>query len=205
MSEKNTVDFWFDPICPWCWITSRWIVDVEKIRDIEVNWHPFSLSTLNKGRDLPEDYRAAMDRSWAPARVAAAVAQKFPGTVGEFYTALGTEIHHNENKTNDYKDALVAALETVELPAELVDAGFSDEYDQALVDSNAAALDLVGDDVGVPIIALNGSSFFGPVISPAPQGEEAGKIFDAAVALASYPGFFELKRSRTVEPIFNKN
>lgn len=204
MAEKNTVDFWFDPICPWCWITSRWIVDVEKIRDITVNWHPFSLATLNKNRDLPADYRQHMDESWAPARVAIAVAQQYPDQLGQFYTALGEEIHHRQNKANQYQDAIATALKALDLPEQLLEAGKGTDFDQALLESNAAALKLVGDDVGVPIIALNGTAFFGPVMSPAPEGEEAGKVFDAAVALASYPGFFELKRSRTVGPIFKK-
>lgn len=203
MAEKNTVDFWFDPICPWCWMTSRWILDIEKIRDIEVNWRPFSLPLLNKGRDLPKSYQKHMDESWAPARVAMAVADKHPEKLGEFYTAIGEEIHHNDNKSNDHKDAIAIALKNVDLPAELAEYGENDQYDAKLEESIKDAQKLVGDDVGVPVVAFNGTAFFGPVFSPAPQGEEAGKVFDAAVALASYPGFFELKRSRNVGPIFN--
>lgn len=203
MTEKNTVDFWFDPTCPWCWMTSRWILDVEKIREIQVNWRPFSLSILNKGRDLSESYQKHMDESWAPARVAMAVAEKHPEKLGDFYTAIGEEIHHNENKNNEYKDAIALALKNVDLPAELAEAGETDEFDSQLEASIKDAQKLVGDDVGVPIVAFNGTAFFGPVFSPAPQGEEAGKVFDAAVTLASYPGFFELKRSRNVGPIFN--
>ena len=168
------VDFWFDPICPWCWITSRWIGEVQKVRDIEVTWRPFSLSMHNQGRDLP------------------------------LYDALGEQIHHNGNKADSYRDAIVKALEEVNLPADLADVAFTDKYDEQMRASLDLALETVGGtDVGVPLISINGTAFFGPVISPSPAGEEAGKLFDGALALASYPGFFELKRPRTVGPIFH--
>ena len=157
------VDFWFDPICPWCWITSRWIGEVQKVRNIEVTWRPFSLSMHNQGRDLPADYQA-----------------------------------------DSYRDAIVKALEEVNLPAELADVAFTDQYDEQMRASLDLALKTVGGtDIGVPLISINGTAFFGPVISPSPAGEEAGKLFDGALALASYPGFFELKRPRTVGPIFH--
>lgn len=203
---KDTVDFWFDPTCPWCWMTSRWIKDVEKIRDISVTWHPFSLSVLNEGRDLPAGYRAHMEEAWGPARVVTAVAQQYgQAEVDALYTALGEEIHHRENKGGGhYADAIAAALRATGLPAELAEAAQSQEFDEPMRASTREGLDAAGgDDIGVPLMSINGVTFFGPVMSPAPTGEEAGKVFDAAVTLAAYPGFYEIKRPRNVGPIFN--
>jgi len=195
----TTVDFWFDPICPWCWITSRWIGEVQKVRDIQVRWHPFSLSVLNEGRDLDPGYRAMMDNAWGPPQLPGMRALK------PLYDALGEQIHHQKNTAqgDKYLPAIEAALAEAKLPAELVNYATTDEYDEPLRASVAQALEKVGDDVGVPLIAIDGVAFFGPVLSPSPRGEEAGKVFDGAVALASYPGFFELKRTRTVGPIFH--
>ena len=179
----TTVDFWFDPICPWCWITSRWIGEVQKVRDIQVRWHPFSLSVLNEGRDLDPGYRAMMDNAWGPARVVAAAAQLHGNdALKPLYDALGEQIHHQKNTAqgDKYLPAIEAALAEAKLPAELVNYATTDEYDEPLRASVAQALEKVGDDVGVPLIAIDG-----------------------AVALASYPGFFELKRTRTVGPIFH--
>lgn len=203
---ENKVEFWFDPTCPWCWMTSRWIKDVEAIRDVEVKWNPFSLAVLNEGRDLDPGYRKHIDNTWGPARVATAVAEQYgQAKVDEFYTALGEEIHHKKNKQGTYfEKAIEVALAQVGLPAELAKVAFSEDYDEAMRASTRAGLDAAGgDDIGVPLMSINGVTFFGPVMSPAPTGEEAGKVFDGAVALASYPGFFELKRPRNVGPIFN--
>lgn len=203
---ENKVEFWFDPTCPWCWMTSRWIKDVEAIRDIEVKWNPFSLAVLNEGRDLDPGYRKHIDNTWGPARVATAVVEQYgQAKVDEFYTALGEEIHHKKNKQGTYfEQAIEAALATTGLPAELAEVAFTEDYDEAMRASTRAGLDAAGgDDIGVPLMSINGVTFFGPVMSPAPTGEEAGKVFDGAVALASYPGFFELKRPRNVGPIFN--
>lgn len=206
MTEK--VEYWFDPICPWAWMTSRWMTEVEGIRDVEVIWNPFSLSILNEGKDIPADYRAHMDRSRGPARVAMAVREtQGQEKVKAFYDAVGTAIHPENTGERDeakrYREAIERALAETGLPAELVEEAEKDTYDEALRASNARALKLVGDDVGVPIIALEGAAFFGPVMSPAPKGEEAGKVWDGALALASYEGFFELKRSRTRGPQFD--
>lgn len=202
---ENKVDFWFDPTCPWCWMTSRWIKEVQRQRDIEVTWHPFSLSVLNEDRDLPADYQVHMEKAWGPARVITAIAQRYSQTeVDALYTALGEEIHHQQNKGGElYADAILKSLEAVGLPTELAQVAFSEEFDEQMRDSTRAGLDAAGgDDVGVPLMSINGVTFFGPVMSPAPTGEEATKVFDGAVALASYPGFFEIKRPRTVGPIF---
>lgn len=199
MSTK--VEFWFDPGCPWAWMTSRWMGEVAKARGLDVTWSLLSLSVLNEGRDLPEDYQALMDRSWGPARVVAATAQTHGNdAVKALYDALGERIHH---QGRDDLDAIITeALEEAGLPAELADTAGVEDYDPGMRESTQRALDLVGDDVGVPVIAIDGVAFFGPVVSPAPKGEEALKLWDGCVAVASVPGFFELKRSRDVGPIF---
>lgn len=202
----TAIDFWFDPICPWCWITSRWIGEVQKVRDIQVRWRPFSLGVLNEGRDLKTGYRAMLDNGWGPARVVVAAGELYGDAVLKpLYDALGKQIHHMKNATvgDRFLPAIKTALDEANLPANLIKYATTDELEAPLRASVAEALKMAGDDVGVPLIAIDGIAFFGPVLSPAPSGEEAGKIFDGAVALASYPGFFELKRSRTAGPIFH--
>lgn len=198
----NKADFWFDPACPFAWITSRWIGEVEQVRGIETEWHVMSLSVLNEGRDLPEDYRALMGQSWGPVRVIIA-AQELHGSeyVKPLYDAMGEEIHHEGNK--DRPSVIRKALAEVGLPAELARFADSDEYDAQLRASHEAGISLVGQDVGTPVVAFNGTAFFGPVLTRIPRGEDAGKLWDATVALAGFPHFFELKRSRTESPEFN--
>jgi 2-hydroxychromene-2-carboxylate isomerase len=198
----NKADFWFDPVCPFAWITSRWIGEVEQVRGIETEWHVMSLSVLNEGRDLPADYRAMMDDSWGPVRVIIA-AQELHGSsyVKPLYDAMGEQIHHEGNK--DRASVIQKALADTGLPADLARFATSDEYDSKLRASHESGISLVGQDVGTPVVAVNGTAFFGPVLTRIPRGEEAGKIWDATVTLAGYPHFFELKRSRTESPEFN--
>ncbi|GLV75315.1 mycothiol-dependent nitroreductase Rv2466c family protein [Streptomyces hygroscopicus] len=208
-TAKTPADFWFDPLCPWAWMTSRWMLEVEKVRPVEVRWHVMSLAVLNEPKldELPEQYQELMKTAWGPVRVCIAAEQKHGSEVlGPLYTALGTRFHNQGLEKN--RETIVAALEEAGLPAELADYADSDAYDTELRASHKEGIDLVGQDVGTPVIAVPGPdgeqiAFFGPVVTPAPKGEEAAKLWDGTLMVASIPGFYEIKRTRTVGPIFD--
>ncbi|MCU1530781.1 MAG: disulfide bond formation protein DsbA [Arthrobacter sp.] len=205
MSEAitNKADFWFDPMCPFAWVTSRWIGEVEEVRDIKTEWHVMSLAVLNEGRDeLPAEYQEFLAKAWAPVRVIVAAAEKH-GTenIKALYDAMGTKIHNEGN--GDIAEVISKSLSEVGLPAELAAAAHTDEFDAQLRTSHESGTSLVGQDVGTPVVAFNGTAFFGPVLTRIPRGEDAGRLWDAAVALASFPYFFEIKRSRTERPVFD--
>ncbi|MEU8237455.1 disulfide bond formation protein DsbA [Actinoplanes missouriensis] len=210
MTERATVDMWFDPLCPWAWMTSRWLLEVEKVRPLDIRFNVMSLSVLNEGRDeLPQIYRDLMDKGWGPVRVCIAAAQAAgPQVLRDLYTALGTRIHLQKYEIDDEK-LFTEALAEVGLDAGLAAAAHSTDYDEALRESHNAGMKPVGTDVGTPVIHAPGPNpgetvaFFGPVVTPAPKGEAAGKLWDGVVLVAGTPGFYELKRSRDQDPIFD--
>ena len=201
--QRDTADFWFDPLCPWAWIASRWMLEVSEVRPIDVRWHIMSLAYLNEAKeDLSDQYREMLSTAWGPVRVVMAAAQAHGEDVKlPLYTALGNRFHL-EKAPRD-RETLVAALKEVGLPESLADAMDSTEFDDAIRAEHHAGMDQVGYDVGTPVISVNGIAFFGPVMSPIPRGEEAGKLWDGVVTVAAVDGFFELKRSRTRDPIFD--
>jgi hypothetical protein len=203
MTTEETADFWFDPICPWAWITSRWMLEVEKVRPVRTEWHVMSLAELNAGRDeLPDEYKERMKAAWGPVRVCTAAAQlRGDSILGPLYTALGTRFH--DQKLPRERETIVAALTEVGLPESLADAADSAEYDEPLHASHQAGIEQVGLDVGTPIISIGGSAIFGPVVTPIPRGEAAGKLWDGVLLVLGTDGFFELKRSRTRRPTFD--
>ena len=205
-AEKEDVQFWFDPLCPWAWITSRWMLEVEKVRPVRTDWRIMSLAYLNliqhEGKGLTEEYLEGMKKAWGPIRVVAAAAQHSGQDIlGPLYTAIGTRLH-NEGRRQD-PQVIPDALAEVGLPASLAGAAESDELDQLIKDSHNEAFDEVGIDVGTPVIRIAGNTIFGPVITPIPRGEAAGKLWDGVALVTATDGFFELKRSRDRKPSFD--
>ncbi|WP_104199115.1 DsbA family protein [Cryobacterium sp. Y29] len=197
----DSVDFWFDPSCPWAWMTSRWVDEVARLRNLDVTWHVMSLAVLNEDQDVSADYAAFFPRALKYTRLVAAAAELHgQPMIKALYDALGTQIHPGGSNNPD--EVIPAALAEVGLPASFAAFADSEEYDRQMRASHFDGINRVGQDVGTPVIAVNGVAFFGPVISPAPMGDAALALWDGVVALASYDGFFELKRSRTREPIF---
>jgi 2-hydroxychromene-2-carboxylate isomerase len=206
MTERTPVDLWFDPFCPFAWMTSRWLLEVEKVRSIEPRWHVMSLKVLNEDKNVPDNYREMISKTIGMVRVVTAVQQKHDSeTVGRFYTELGTRLHNQgrANEPDKFPEIVTEALEAAGLDQEFADAMDSEEFDEALRASHNDGIDRVGQEVGTPVISVDGFAFFGPVISPAPKGEAAGRLWDGVRLVAGTDGFFELKRSRTRRPIFD--
>ncbi len=196
------VDLWVDPICPWAWITFRWLLETRRVRDIDVHLHTMSLSVLNDGRDLPAEYADLMARAWGPVRVMIALEKREgPESLEPFYSAFGDRYHVRAQR-DDFLKVAREALNDVDLDSSLIDAATSDEFDEELRASHFAGMDPVGFDVGTPVIHVGDVAFFGPVVTPSPKGEAAGRLFDGVLAVASTPGFYELKRTRTEDPSF---
>jgi len=206
MSDARTyADFWFDPLCPWAWITSRWMLEVEQVRTVTTRWHVMSLAYLNliqhEGQGLSEEYRERMERAWGPVRIcAAAAAERGDEVLLPLYSAIGTRFHHEKRRD---EEALAEAVAEVGLGASVLDAAKSSEFDDAIKASHQRGMDLVGLDVGTPIINVGGNAFFGPVVTPTPRGEAAGRLWDGVLVVTETDGFFELKRTRDRKPSFD--
>ncbi len=202
----DTADFWFDPLCPWAWITSRWMLEVEQVRDIHTEWHVMSLAILNAGRsELSDEYKARMARAKGPVRVCIAAEQmKGRDILLPLYTAIGNRFHLEQRGRAEGEAEVVIeeALAELGLPASLAGAATSEEFDDLLEASHRAGMDPVGDQVGTPVIHYNGSAIFGPVVTPAPKGEAAGRLWDGVLLVTGTDGFFELKRTRDRRPSF---
>jgi hypothetical protein len=212
--DPVTAHFWFDPVCPWAWMTSRWMLEVEQVRSVTATWHVMSLAVLNEGRELSEEHAEFMKRAWGPVRVVtAARLQHGQDVVLPLYTALGTRIHVQDQLSNASEDTAIItlikeSLVAVGLPVALADAALSEDFDKQVRESHHEGMDPVGMDVGTPVIHVPGSggetvAFFGPVVTPAPKGEAAGLLWDGTLLVAGTPGFYELKRTRTQGPIFD--
>ncbi|MER7505772.1 disulfide bond formation protein DsbA [Nonomuraea pusilla] len=206
MTEKTPVDLWFDPFCPFAWATSRWLLEVEKVRPIEPRWHVMSLNVLNEGKDVPDRYREQIEKAIGPVRVVAAARAKHgDDVVGPLYTELGTRLHNQGaiKELDRLRETVEDALEAAGLDRSLADVMDSEEFDGDVRASHRAGIDLVGEDVGTPVIRVGTNAFFGPVVTSVPKGEDAGRLWDGVLLVTGFEDFFELKRTRTRSPRFD--
>ncbi|MCZ6874197.1 MAG: DsbA family protein [bacterium] len=205
--QQETVEFYWDAVCPWCWITSRWMEEVAQQKSIHVNWKFFSLKKINEGRDMPERFRISHAIGLRALRVAAAVREAHGNeAVRKLYTAMGTRRHHDQEDIGT-TEALQDILQSCDLPQDLAAAADNESWDQVIEADMTQAKAKAGDGVGVPLVVLDngaGPGFFGPVFSPAPTGEAAVQMWDAMVTAGRMPGFYEFKRTRETGPIFGE-
>lgn len=198
------IDFWFDPICPWCWLTSRWVNVVTAERDLEVTWRPISLFLKNSPEPDDEYYEAILWTRNLLRVVEAVRAAGHEDRIGELYTRFGTHIHHEGNHDFHVADD----LEALGLDPKLAGALDDDSFDTTIQAAMDDGLALTGQDVGTPLIAFDGTDgkrvgLFGPVISQVPTGDAALAAWDAFVTLAQTAGFWETKRDRSEGPQFD--
>ena len=210
------LDFFFDPVCPWAWITSRWVSEVQQLRAYNVQWKFISLKFLNEDKmdysQMPEGYKDVHAAGTNGLRVAArARAEQGNEACGAVYTALGTSLHKNQEREKFVADpvAHIASLLTAAgLPAVWAESVLDDSFDALIRTETELALERTGKDVGTPILTFHPggakeASFFGPVISTIPRGEEAMKLWDAIETIATSSGMAELKRSLRARPSFD--
>jgi 2-hydroxychromene-2-carboxylate isomerase len=202
-TEAGRADFWFDPLCPWAWITSRWMVEVEKVRAVTTRWHVMSLAVLNESReDMPDKYRDLMKAAWGPVRVCAAAEEEFGSDVLlPLYTEIGNRFHVQQRRGEP--EVIIESVEAAGLPSRLALAKDSVDFDEAIRKSHREGMDPVGYEVGTPVLHIDDFAIFGPVVTPAPKGEAAGRLWDGLKLVAGTPGFYELKRSREQRPSFD--
>ena len=206
--SRDRAEMFFAPVCPWAWMTSRWMMEVEQVRNIDVTWSVMSLSVLNDGRDLDEGYLARLQRAWIPVRAIVAATKDLAEDEAnvlrkKMYDAFGQRIHLDGRGSEHLDQILAEVVEELGLDPALNDGAARTEVDEELRASHQRAMDLVGDDVGTPVISVNKVAFFGPVVTPAPKGEAAGQLWDGCVLVAGTPGFYELKRTRDAHPDFS--
>jgi hypothetical protein len=203
MTTSNA-DIWVDPICPWAWMTSRWLLEVEQTRPVKVTFRVMSLAYLNKDREMPPAYQAVKTEGWKPVRVLIAAGQQFgQEAVRNLYNEMGTRLHPGGKKLADIDEVIADSINALGLSPDLINAATDASLDEDLIKEHHAGVSQVGEDVGTPIISVDGVAFFGPVVTPAPRGEDALRLWDGIVLAASTPGFYELKRSRTQGPKFD--
>jgi hypothetical protein len=200
VAPATTIDLWFDPSDPWTWMASRWLLEVETVRSVKTSLHVMNRALLDGGKESNDE--AGKNEGSGSARVALAVSEQYgQEQLAAFYTAIGTRIH--DRRQGPGKQTIDRALADVGLPPELAELAETDDNDDELLASHRAGIDPVGNDIDTPVMHLNGLAFVGPVFSTRPKGEDAGRVFDAVLALASDAGFVELRRTRPAEPDFS--
>ena len=204
MADPTVVDYWFDPICPYSWIGSRWLLEVERRRPLDIRWHTMSLYLLNERRTDDPSYLEYLRHVTGVTRVATAAMELGDDALRGLYTAFGAQIFDRWRYPGptECREALETALAGAGLPAELIRVFDGLDQDAELRRSHAEGIALVGDEAGTPLVRVDGVAFFGPILNSIPRGEDAVRVFDGAVLLASFHDFFEIKRTRTREPVY---